>query len=171
MQHYCYDKRGNVMGYDILINERNVFLHRTKEYDFPIFAQSKIISFGLHNVSCIQLNEQPDWTKANLIGFGTGIGLGLISGYFGYYGLSKEYQMAKTIGFGITGYLSGFAAGFTFSLHKYRISTLDIILKDNNKFRITKPFNQNHIQDEIQNIKNFSSELNMNPNVDFKNVN
>ncbi len=85
-----------------------------------------------------------------------------IGGYFGYHGLSKEHQTAKTIACGISGYLSGFAGGFAFSLHKYRISTLDIILNDTNKFRITKHFNQSHIQGDIENVNKFTKLLNMN---------
>ena len=73
-RHY---KDGDVMGYEIYINKNNVFLKRRKEYEFPIFTQSKIISFGKRNVSSIELNEGADWTTANLIGFGTGIGFGL----------------------------------------------------------------------------------------------
>ena len=74
-------ENGHLMGYDWIIDDKNVFLQRSKEYKFPIFAQNKIICFGKDNVSSIQLQERPDWITANLIGFAGGIGLGLTGNY------------------------------------------------------------------------------------------
>ena len=82
-------------------------------------------------------------------------------GYLGYYGLSTEYQMAKTIACGLTGYISGFASGFTFSLNRYRISILEITTMNNQKFKITKPFNQTEIDNEVQNTKRLIEQLDM----------
>ena len=70
-------KDGEIMGYQIYMNDKNVTLKRIKEYEFPILTQSKVISFGRTNISSIELNEGADWKTASLIGFGAGVGFGL----------------------------------------------------------------------------------------------
>ena len=58
--------------------------------------------------------------------------------------------------------MTGFVSGFTFSLNRYRISTLAITTMNDQKFKITKPFDQTKINDEIKNIARLWERIDMN---------
>ncbi len=79
MRHFNLQKVATFGDYEILMNENecNLLFRRTKEYEFPIFAERKILSIGRDTVSSIELNEAADWRTASIIGIGTGIALSI----------------------------------------------------------------------------------------------
>eukprot|EP00484_Ammonia_sp_Unknown_P001239 CAMPEP_0197024250 /NCGR_PEP_ID=MMETSP1384-20130603/4847_1 /TAXON_ID=29189 /ORGANISM="Ammonia sp." /LENGTH=156 /DNA_ID=CAMNT_0042452605 /DNA_START=88 /DNA_END=558 /DNA_ORIENTATION=- len=116
-------EKGILMRYQLSYNARNIYLKRNVQ--LQPFNRSTVISIGRKSLSSIRLDEGPDLRTASLIAFGTGLGVGA-AGTFGGWAVSGGSTGATIGGFG--GFLTGFAAGFTFSMKKFRVATLQLKL-------------------------------------------
>eukprot|EP01084_Bolivina_argentea_P172711 299150_1 len=116
-------ENGILMRYKLSFNKNNIYLKRT--VDLQPFNRSTVISIGRKNLTSIRLDEGPDIRTASLIAFGAGLATG-IGGTFAGWVLSGGSTGATIGGFG--GFLTGFAGGFTFSLNRFRVASLQIKL-------------------------------------------
>eukprot|EP00483_Globobulimina_turgida_P007745 UN07760 len=116
-------EKGILMKYKLSFNDNNIYLKRN--VDFQPFNRSTVICIGRKNITSIRLDEGPDLRTASLIAFGAGLGTG-VAGTFAGWAISGGSTGATIGGFG--GFLTGFAGGFTFSLNRFRVASLQLKL-------------------------------------------